>query len=92
MIYFAVRFSKKSGKIDTVLNHKIGHAMLDMWALTNTTAKSKDTIVFGEDGIIKGYYEGTGDFPKIDKTPDHIDKYCPGLLEALLADVDRVEE
>ena len=93
MMYFAIRFYKKSGKIDKTLTHDISPAMLKMWGLTNTTAKSKDTIVFDSNGKVLAYYEGTGDFPKVcDVTGEHIDKYCPGLLEACLKDVGATEE
>lgn len=79
--YFLVRFSKKTGKIDTSLEG-IGKGMLKLWALQNTT-KTKDTIVFDkETGEIEAYYEGTGDFPKITKG-GNIEDYCIGLLEAI---------
>ena len=83
MKYYAIRFYRKSGKIDMSLEHEFSPAMLQMWALTNTTAKSKDTVVFDSNGKVYGYYEGTGDFPKVYETDgEHIDQYCPGLLEA----------
>ena len=87
MKYYAIRFYKKSGKIDVSLEHDYSAAMLKMWALTNTNAKSKDTVVFDSTGKVHGYYEGTGDYPKVYKTEgEHIDQYCPGLLEACNAD------
>lgn len=87
MKYYAIRFYKKSGKVDMCLEHDIGTAMLKTWALTNTKAKSKDTVVFDSEGNVHGYYEGTGDFPKVYKTEgEHIDQYCPGLLEAVNAE------
>ena len=93
MKYFAIRFYKKSGKVDVSLTHDIGSAMLKMWGLMNTNAKSKDTVVFDSDGNVLAYYEGTGDFPKVyENTGEHIDKYCPGLLEACLADAGEVSE
>lgn len=79
--YYLVRFSKKTGKIDTTMSG-VSKGMLGMWALQNTT-KTKDTIVFNATtGEIDKYYEGTGDFPKITKG-GNIDDYCIGLLEAL---------
>lgn len=85
MAYFAVRFSKKTGKIDTTLSNEYGSAMLEMWGLLNTTAKSKDTMVFDSEGNVIVYYEGTGDFPKVYKDKgDKVDNYCPGLLQAIL--------
>ena len=88
--FFCVRFSRKSGKIDKTLSGLVC-GMLQMWALQNTTAKTKDSIVFDEDGWVKVYYEGTGDFPNITKYGEnttegkvHIDTFCEGLLDALL--------
>ena len=84
--YFLVRFNRKSGKIDTTLTG-LGNGMLQMWALQNTQAKTKDTIIFDEDGLTHSYYEGTGDFPNITKyklgEQPHIDTFCQGLLEAV---------
>ena len=81
--YCLVRFNRKSGKIDTTLEG-FGTGMLRLWALQNTT-KTKDTIICEKDtGKVCWYYEGTGDFPKIDdKDVGYIDDYCPGLLAAL---------
>lgn len=83
--YYLVRFSKKTGKIDTSMS-ALGKALLQLWALQNTTTKTKDTIIFDEDGWVSSYYEGNGDFPNITKYKDddrleHIDDYCKGLLE-----------
>ena len=84
--YCLVRFARKSGKIDMTLEGE-GSGMLRLWALQNTT-KTKDTIIFEKDtGRVCWYYEGTGDFPKIDeKNLGYIDDYCPGLLAAVQAD------
>lgn len=84
--YCLVRFARKSGKIDMTLEG-LGSGMLRMWALQNTT-KSKDTIIFEKDtGKVCWYYEGTGDFPKIDEEDlGHIDDYCTGMLKAIQAE------
>lgn len=80
--FYLVRFSKKTGKIDTTMT-ALGCGLLNLWALQNTT-KTKDTIIFDEDGIIDAYYEGTADFPKAERGKgEKIDKYCKGLLEAV---------
>lgn len=81
--YCLVRFTRKSGKIDTTLEG-LGSGMLRLWALQNTT-KTKDTIIFEKDtGNVCWYYEGTGGFPKIDEENlGHIDDYCSGLLAAV---------
>lgn len=87
---YCVRFNRKSGKIDKTLEG-LGNALLRLWALQNTTAKSKDTIIFDEDGRVLAYYEGTGDFPNVTdyiRTHEyvHIDNFCEGLLEAVKGD------
>ena len=81
--YCLVRFARKSGKIDKTLEG-MGSGMLRLWALQNTT-KTKDTIICEKDtGKVCWYYEGTGDFPKIEDTDlGHIDDYCPGLHSVL---------
>ena len=97
--YFLVRFNRRSGKIDKTIN-AYGHALLSLWALQNTTAKSKDTIIFDEDGWVHSYYEGTGDFPKITDYHKkyeelghvHIDTFAEGLLEACLAGWDETRK
>lgn len=88
---YCVRFNRKSGKIDTTLTG-LGKGMLQLWGLQNTVAKTKDTIIFDEDGLVIIYYEGTGDFPKVTKYGEgttegvhHIDEFCKGLLEAVKA-------
>ena len=80
--FYLVRFNRKSGKIDRTMS-ALGKGLLQLWALQNTT-KTKDTIVFDEDGIVAMYVGGTGDFPKVTKdSGEHIDIYCKGLLEAV---------
>ena len=81
--WYLVRFSKKTGKIDTTMECESGFAMLKLWGLTKTT-KSKDSIVFDNEGKVIAYYEGTGDFPKISEPENEtVDMYCEGLLEAI---------
>lgn len=81
--YCLVRFARRSGKIDMSLEG-LGSGMLRLWALQNTT-KTKDTIIFEKaTGKVCWYYEGTGDFPKIEEDDlGHIDDYCPGMLKAV---------
>ena len=63
-----VRFSKKSGKVDTCMS-AMGTAMLSLWGLQNTT-KTKITAIFDlEDGKVIEEYEGNEDFPKVVKNP-----------------------
>ena len=82
--YILMRFSKKTGKIDTTLESLMS-SMLEMWALQKTT-KTKDTVIFNKDtGEIVFYVEGTENaFPHVVK--DHvgnIEDLCPGLLRAV---------
>ena len=80
-----VRFSKKTGKIDTTLT-AIGYGMLNMWGLQETT-KTKETIVFTRDtGLIIAHYIGTNNgMPEVEwpENDENINDYCDGLLEAL---------
>lgn len=78
--YVLARFSKKTGKIDT-LHEGISAAMLKLWALQNTT-KTKDTIIFSKvNGDVVFYAEGTADFPEVEKENlGNIEDYCKGLL------------
>ena len=84
--YCLVRFARKTGKLDTTLEG-LGSGMLRLWALQNTT-KTKDTIIFEKDtGKVCWYYEGTGDFPKIEEEGlGYVDDYCPGMLAAVQAE------
>lgn len=81
--YYLVQFTRRTGKIIVSLGGK-GFAILRLWALQNTRLKSRDTIIFDEDGRVCWYYEGTGDFPniKVINGEQHIDEYCEGLLES----------
>ena len=81
-VYFLVRFSKRTGKIDTSMD-AYGKGLISMWALQNTTS-SKCTFVFDQNGWIVGAYEGTKDgFPKVTRYhegEEHINEHCEGLL------------
>lgn len=90
---YLVRFTRRTGKIDKTMS-ALGNALLRLWALQNTTANSKDTIIFDEDGWVLWYYEGTGDFPKIIDVhgEQHIDEYCEGLLEELQTQTEKEAE
>lgn len=81
--YCLVRFSKRTGKIDTTLE-AMGSGLLRMWSLHNCP-KTKDIIIFHKaTGNCIMYVEGTGDFPKIfDEELGNIKSYCPVLLEAV---------
>lgn len=85
---YCVMFNRRTGKIDKTLSG-LGNAMLRIWALQNIT-KSKDVIIFDEDGVVHFYFEGTEDFPNVTKYGEdteegihYVDEFCEGLLEAL---------
>ena len=79
--YVLVRFSKKTGKIDT-LHEGISAAVMKLWALQNTK-KTKDTIIFSkETGDVICWVRGTSDFPKVaEDSLGNIEDLCSGLLE-----------
>lgn len=82
---YGVLFNRKSGKIVKTLCDEHGIAFLKMYALNNVSA-TRDYVVFGDDGIIVGYFEGKkDDMPTICKDMEgkHIDEICVGLLDAL---------
>lgn len=65
MKHYGILFNRKSGKVVKVLSDEHGSAFLKMFALGNVSA-SRDYIVFGEDGVVVGYYEGKkNDMPTI---------------------------
>ena len=81
-----VRFSKKTGKIDTTLT-ATGYAMLNLWGLQNTT-KGKESIVFSRDnGLMISHYIGRtdGDMPEVEWCEDYenIEEYAEGILESI---------
>lgn len=81
--YALVRFSKKTGKIDTTLT-ALGNAMLRLWAMQNTTSSKQCLIFCVEDGRVIFKSDGKkDDFPTITWEEDlgYIDEYCDGLLE-----------
>ena len=75
-----IRFSKRTGKVDTTLEAQ-GGAMLKMWALHNTTP-AKETLVFNaRTGEVIIRVEGNKDFPKIHKENlGNIEDVCSGIL------------
>ena len=78
--YVLARFSKKTGRVDYILEG-ISAAMLKIWALRNTT-KTKNTIIFSKvTGDVICLVRGTSDFPKVEKESlGNIENYCKGLL------------
>lgn len=80
-----VRFSTKSGKVDTTMTAN-GAALLKLWALRSTNP-SKTTVIFRTtDGeIIMTVTGNKNNFPKVTKNKDgaNIRNMAPGLLETL---------
>lgn len=84
--YVLVRFSKRTGKIDTTLE-AMGRALLEMWALQKrNTTKTKCSVIFNKtSGDIVYYVEGSDNFPKVRNKENlgNIEDFCPGLLAAV---------
>ena len=81
-----LRFSKKTGKIDTTMTG-LGTGMMKLWALQNTTSSKMCFIVNLETGLIVYQTTGTKDgFPDVkENNLGHIDDVCEGLWEVLVA-------
>lgn len=73
------RYSKKTGKIDTTMTG-LGSAMMQMWALQNTT-KTKGCFICERDtGKVVFTAEGTKEgFPKVKKEKDLEGLTCEAL-------------
>ena len=81
-----VRFSKKTGKVDTTLKGT-GYAVLNLWGLQNTT-KTKESFVFTTDtGLMLSHYTGSeSGIPEVEwyENDENIADYCEGdLLDAV---------
>lgn len=75
-----VRFSKKTGKIDTTMT-ALGKGMIQLWALQNTTKTKACVIVDINERKIIGEYVGTTDgFPEVRKNPDAFEYNLPEEL------------
>lgn len=81
--HFLVRFSKKTGKIDTTIEG-LGTALLKLWALNNTTP-TKECLILNCYGQVLFHTVGKkNDFPDVlEPENEHINEYCEGLLEVL---------
>lgn len=68
--YVLFRCSKKTGKVDTTMT-ALGRAMLEMWALQNTTKTKQCFVINGVTGRIVYATQGTANgFPKVKKGTD----------------------
>lgn len=78
-VHVLFRYSKKTGKIDTTLTG-IGSALMQMWALKNTT-KTKGCMIFNrETGKLVFATYGTSDgFPKVKKGEECEGRTCEDL-------------
>ena len=74
-VHVLLRFSKKTGKIDTTMTG-LGSAMMELWALQNTT-KTKGTLIIERDtGNVVFSAMGTADgWPKVEKNCGRCEEY-----------------
>ena len=78
--YGLVRFSKKTGKIDTSMT-ALGKGLIQLWALQNTTKTKATVIIDIDERSIVSEYIGTADgFPKIHENPDEFEFNFPEEL------------
>lgn len=75
-----VRFSKKTGKIDTTMTG-LGNGLIQMWALNNTPKTKACVIVDINERKVFCEYVGTADgFPKVCKNPEEFEFNVPDEL------------
>ena len=91
-VHVLFRFSKKTGKIDTTMTG-ITTALMQMWALQNTT-KSKDTMIINrETGTVIFYAHGTNSMPEIEKGDlGSCEEYGIGLSDIQLIRDERFDK
>jgi len=78
--YGLIRFSKKTGKIDTTMT-ALGKGMIQLWALQNTTKTKACVIVdIGERRTIAEYIGTEDGFPEVRKDPDEFEFDLPSEL------------
>lgn len=82
--YGLVRFSRKTGKIDTSMTG-LGKGLIQLWALQNTTKTKACIVVDLDTHTVVSEYEGSADgFPVVRKIPEEFCYDVPdGLWEAL---------
>ena len=66
-VHVLMRCSKRTGKVDTTMTG-IGKALMQMWALQNTTRTKMTYIIERDSGNIVGIYIGKADLPTIKKS------------------------
>lgn len=84
--YGLVRYSTKTGKVDTAMT-ALGYGLLQLWGLQNTT-KTKTTVLFElETGLIRSRYTGTADgFPEVERAIESAGEYIDEHIRAALAE------
>lgn len=84
--YGLVRFSKKTGKIDTTMT-ALGRGVIQLWALQNTTKTKATVIVDIDERTVFSEYIGTADgFPEVRKDPATFEYDLPVELFDILAE------
>ena len=84
--YGLVRFSKKTGKIDTTMT-ALGRGVIQLWALQNTTKTKATVIVDIDERTVFSEYSGTADgFPEVRKDPATFEYDLPVELFDILAE------
>jgi len=84
--YGLIRFSKKTGKVDTTMT-AIGRGLIQLWALQNTTKTKASVIVDIDERKVFSEYVGTADgFPEVRKDPEAFEYDLPDELFDILAE------
>ena len=84
--YGLIRFSKKTGKIDTTMT-ALGRGVIQLWALQNTTKTKASVIVDIDEGVVFAEYVGTADgFPEVRKDPTTFEYELPYELFDILVE------
>ena len=80
-----IRATQRTGKIDKAMT-SLGSALLQMWALQNTTSTKVSYVFNLETGDVVMVATGMKgrDFPEVEKNPTlNIEDICPGICLAL---------
>lgn len=78
--YGLIRFSKKTGKVDTTMT-ALGKGLIQLWALQNTPKTKACVIVDIDESKVIAEYVGTADgFPIVRKDPDEFEYGLPNEL------------
>ena len=84
--YGLIRFSKKTGNIDTTMT-ALGRGVIQLWALQNTTKTKASVIVDIDEHKVFSEYVGTADgFPEVRKDPATFEYDLPEELWDIFAE------